>query len=456
MTECPVFSELAENVISTYHTAGNPSFASDVLAAVSALGTNIMLDLIRIHCPGTTITPSEPFITASVGELFDRHLDGLADDCPWDICFRLPGGMVHAIAVSGCEDRWYHGASIGESTKRVLVMDRDWCLAEILVYRCQSELSDRIVNDGTRWGVEARGFLRSMSGMPSHPHLSTVVSDSGLRKNRMSNVILILRSILATRGMYNDVPWSCKINLDIRNKGRRIRTMESDNPFLKAFAKTEFGNSISDELFDTLCRGFSMMISEGLTPTVPGDNLAVRFRTIDKKRKYNAAYIPIFRDVLVPISRPVLFVHEYGHAIDAVLGQISARNEFVDIVKMYGAYIENTPLPGIYSLDYLMKPSEIFARCYELYVSMRLDECPLVRDRSESFPGDVPEALEKSVKRYFDEVMMRLPWTFHRPYYAPCHQLGPRDWNHQSFRFPCPFHEHRTHLCQILQIRNHN
>lgn len=408
MTDPPMFSELEEMVLASYHAAGTPSSASDVLAAVSEIGTDMMLDLVREHCPGTTIVPSRPGVARSVRDLFTRHLDEPADDEHWEVNFRLPGGMIHTVAVSGDGDKWYHGASITDSSERLLVMDRDWCLAEILVYKCQSELSNLIITDGSRWGVETRGFLRSMTGIPRYPQLSSIVSNSGLRKGRMSDAVLMLRAILATGGMYDDVPWSCRINLDLRNKGRRVRAMEADNPFLRAFAKTEFSNGVSDVLFDSLSRGFTMMVSEGLTPTVPEDNLAVRFRTIDKNRGYDAAYIHVFRDVLVPITRPDLFAHEYGHAIDAMLGQPSSKRGFTDIRRMYESYVDGTSLLDVYSRDYLLKPSEIFARCYELYVSSKVTGCALVRDRDESFPGSVPVTLERSVEEYFDGIMRRV------------------------------------------------
>ncbi len=108
--------------------------------------------------------------------------------------------------------------------------------------------------------------------------------------------------------------------------------------------------------------------------------IALRFR---KLGRYRAAgiYFPGIGCQCVDIRYPSSFGHEYLHMVDDNSGQLSDKYQFLAIREQYAAALKERlhKLPdkdpmkerllghSKYNLDYYCRPTEIFARCGEIY-----------------------------------------------------------------------------------------
>lgn len=108
--------------------------------------------------------------------------------------------------------------------------------------------------------------------------------------------------------------------------------------------------------------------------------IALRFR---KLGRYRAAgiYFPGIGCQCVDIRYPSSFVHEYLHMVDDISGQLSDKYQFLAIREHYSMALKEQlyKLPdgdpmrerllghSKYNLDYYCQPTEIFARCGEMY-----------------------------------------------------------------------------------------
>lgn len=138
------------------------------------------------------------------------------------------------------------------------------------------------------------------------------------------------------------------------------------------------------------------------------DNPQLRFRKLGKHRALGL-YYPTLKCICVDITSPDSFLHELGHYIDYTFAdsQLSLSKDFLIIVKQYNSiyneYIRKNP--NDIHIDYLKRkrdyfntPTEIFARCFELF----LGEKGVVS----SFVGE-KEVLLSSVGYYIDDHMKK-------------------------------------------------
>ena len=107
--------------------------------------------------------------------------------------------------------------------------------------------------------------------------------------------------------------------------------------------------------------------------------------------------------------------HEVGHMIDYHNGSLSKKYSFQKIYDRYeyllkeyqkkGSETEKKVLKGSskYNLKYYLQPTEVFARCFEMYVvRTRNIDNSLCRPGGFAYPED--EALMMLIKGYFDEL----------------------------------------------------
>lgn len=128
---------------------------------------------------------------------------------------------------------------------------------------------------------------------------------------------------------------------------------------------------------------------------------AIRFR---KLGNHNAAglYYPGVKCLCVDYRHPYSFVHEFGHLIDYECGSLSLEGGFYRVKRLYQEWVskyESTfNKKSKYNLQYFLKPTEIFARSFEVYCKVVLGiENDLIPDKFE-------EAVYPSDKQYINEV----------------------------------------------------
>lgn len=148
---------------------------------------------------------------------------------------------------------------------------------------------------------------------------------------------------------------------------------------------------------------------------------AIRFRKLGRHHA-SGLYFPSIRCLCVDIRTPSSFIHEYLHMIDhsveANEKDHSARRGFYAIRVQYEVLLRSwmkeqkaeDPVVKVlkgntkYNLSYYLEPTEIFARCGEMYFKriMEVNSSLLGCNNGFAYPQD--EGLMRMVKEYFDSL----------------------------------------------------
>ena len=99
--------------------------------------------------------------------------------------------------------------------------------------------------------------------------------------------------------------------------------------------------------------------------------VSLRFRKLGQ-HKATGLYYPRYNCICVDVNNPHSFTHEYFHMIDYTNDRLSSKYDFLEIYDRYESLIiaatKNMQLSGKYNLDYYLLPTEVFARCAEIYM----------------------------------------------------------------------------------------
>lgn len=140
----------------------------------------------------------------------------------------------------------------------------------------------------------------------------------------------------------------------------------------------------------------------------------IRFRKLGQ-HKAIGLYYPAYGCLCVDLRHTNSLVHEYGHLIDFTQGSLSTKSDFYPIRTAYKESLESAvngnsglkgSLKGKYNLAYFLTPTEIFARCFELYVAKILGvKNSLVPEEFREGIYPQHEEFLQSVKAYFDKLL---------------------------------------------------
>jgi len=153
-------------------------------------------------------------------------------------------------------------------------------------------------------------------------------------------------------------------------------------------------------------------------PFIDATKNAIRFRRLGN-HKASGLYYPNAACLCVDIHTPSSLIHEFGHLIDYCYGNLSTNSEFLSISKEYERHLEKAMRENEsfkktmngktkYNKDYYLIPTEIFARCFELY-------CKEVRGINNSltpsawglaYPAD--KDFIEQIKDYFEAVFFTM------------------------------------------------
>lgn len=140
----------------------------------------------------------------------------------------------------------------------------------------------------------------------------------------------------------------------------------------------------------------------------------IRFRKLGRHHA-SGLYSPGHCCVCIDIRSPSSYVHEFLHMYDHFHGMLSEGYDFKEIRLQYEACLKeslsNCENPALkaqltgnskYNLDYYLVPTEIFARCGELYFTRfrGVDNSLLKFERGFDYPEN--EKLMELIKKYFD------------------------------------------------------
>lgn len=181
------------------------------------------------------------------------------------------------------------------------------------------------------------------------------------------------------------------------------------------FGFVEYDESVDIEKAVEIEKEFSAL-REKYFSKVDSKEIAVRFRKLGNYHALGLFY-PFIGCLCVDVRSPESMVHEYGHLIDygKERKNMSLEPKFAHILKMYELHLNNEMdkdkgfkammSKGKYSKKYYLTPTEVFARSFELYVSIILGVknslVPLEFD-SRIYPYEDKKFMT-AIEEYFDE-----------------------------------------------------
>lgn len=194
-----------------------------------------------------------------------------------------------------------------------------------------------------------------------------------------------------------------------------IRAM-SRSGFNEYFGYVEFDEECDLALMDELYKEYQAIVKELGIAKYP--EVSLRFRKLGN-HKASGLYYYILKCMCVDVRFPGSMVHEVGHVIDYHMGHISAQYAFQGIYDRYEQLLKNYmniasgPQAEIlkgktkYNLQYYLMPTEVFARCFEMYVVRirKVDNSLCKPESGFAYPED--EKLEELIKDFYDGILRR-------------------------------------------------
>lgn len=151
---------------------------------------------------------------------------------------------------------------------------------------------------------------------------------------------------------------------------------------------------------------------------------AIRFRKLGRHHAWGL-YFPTLQCLCVDIRHPGSFIHEFLHMIDFTSENpgsgyrtLSERHSFYEIRTRYEACLrkfiaEEKTNPAAaqltgntkYNLDYYLEPTEIFARCGEIFFRRILNVNSSLLNECHDFCYPTDQKLEEAITRYYQELL---------------------------------------------------
>ena len=192
-----------------------------------------------------------------------------------------------------------------------------------------------------------------------------------------------------------------------------IKAMERSG-FNNYFGYVEFDEECDLSLMEELYREYDAFARELSIRKFP--EVSLRFRKLGN-HKASGLYYYILKCLCVDVRTPGAFVHEVGHAIDYHLDHISDKYVFHEIAERYEyllkEYMRNGNKDQVavlkgktkYNLEYYLMPTEIFARCFELYVVKVREVNNSLCEPNFGFAYPNDDILLDLIKRFYDDIL---------------------------------------------------
>lgn len=207
--------------------------------------------------------------------------------------------------------------------------------------------------------------------------------------------------------------WQTKKNIP----QKMIARMENSS-FNQWFGYIEFDEECDVEKLSEIEKEFDAL--SDLLHLAEHKEVSLRFRKLGK-HKASGLYFPYLKCLCVDVRKPSSMAHECFHMLDFENGRLSGKYSFYRICELYEGLLRKAMdslnrddalyvrLAGKskYNLDYYLEPTEIFARCGELYLTevLKVDNSLVKPEGGFAYPKD--EGLMGLVKNYFDNFFER-------------------------------------------------
>lgn len=185
--------------------------------------------------------------------------------------------------------------------------------------------------------------------------------------------------------------------------------------FNEYFGYVEFDEECDLALMEELYKEYGAFAKELKVQKFP--EVSLRFRKLGN-HKASGLYYYTLKCLCVDVRFPGSFVHEVGHAIDYHLDHISEKYAFHEVSERYEQLLKDY-LKGAskevaavlngktkYNLQYYLMPTEIFARCFEIYVvrCRGVDNSLCKPESGFAYPED--EKLVELIRGFFDGILL--------------------------------------------------
>lgn len=165
-----------------------------------------------------------------------------------------------------------------------------------------------------------------------------------------------------------------------KNIPEKYKEAMQNSSFNETFGFVEIDAECDLNLIREIEREFLALKEDGFLKEQDCKSIAIRFRKLHRYRA-DGLYFPGLRCLCVDVRNPSTFVHEAFHLVDFERGNLSMGYAFQPVRQEYERIlrdgVNNAPgglkktLMGTskYNLDYYLKPTEVFARCGEIYMT---------------------------------------------------------------------------------------
>ena len=144
-------------------------------------------------------------------------------------------------------------------------------------------------------------------------------------------------------------------------------------------------------------------------------DIALRIRLLGRHHAIGL-YFPSLRCLCVDVRYPSSFVHEYFHMFDYENGELSRDGKFLDIRMRYEKLLREgfsgmdegaqKKMKGSkYDLNYYLTPTEVFARCGEIYLARIWCVKNSLIGSTDGFAYPRDKELERLIDRYYSEIL---------------------------------------------------
>lgn len=391
-------ADALQSLADAWAESGFPEYASG-LVSVAAEYPDLLsgwLDAEEFECGGDLLESLRSFLSIQ-GQECGRAVG---------LTVRLRTGSVTFISpVEGISPE-LHGRAISVGPFEYIVSDPRLATAEAELLTLQSHVSDMVRVSDVRVAREIRYF-----GSPSGVMLDAasteegVVMDFGLRKRRFDLLSLSVRALCRARGRLRDVSKNLRPYCDLRRISAAAKMMPGTR-LAELFSGFDIDGSVDEATAIRMSDAVGRLIDDSLMiPPPDWYDLRLRVRRFSHTG-FSGQYSEVLQDILVNASCIGIFVHEYAHAMDAFLGRPSHSNNFSLVHARYCSEVYSI-LGDNPKIRYYTSKVETFARCYELYVTIRSGPSMILMDLTGSKAHPRTDRLDALIVNYFDGLISR-------------------------------------------------
>lgn len=189
--------------------------------------------------------------------------------------------------------------------------------------------------------------------------------------------------------------------LRFKRKSKELRTIERESMFNTVFGGVDYNNKVTAEHDRDMWRCYKGLRDVNILPEIPNSKDVV-FK-VRRGKGWAGRYHSAIKFLVVDSYDS--FVHEYAHALDYIMGNLSQRYGFAHILERYRKELDaECSKRDIMCPDpvYYKRPTECFARCFEMYVMMHSGPNILLRSFYPEWAYPEDPILRKDICVYFD------------------------------------------------------